>query len=47
MDAAGNEVTRRVLLARAADRRWVVAASHMPVAGAVNRDGDGFVLVQR
>jgi glyoxylase-like metal-dependent hydrolase (beta-lactamase superfamily II) len=47
MDAAGNEATRRALLARAADHGWVVAACHMPVAGAIARDGDGFALVQR
>ena len=47
MDGARNEETRRALLARAADHRWVVAASHMPVAGAVARDGDGFTLVAR
>jgi hypothetical protein len=34
-------------LARAADHRWMVAASHMPVAGAVIRDGDAFALVGR
>jgi glyoxylase-like metal-dependent hydrolase (beta-lactamase superfamily II) len=47
MDGSGNEATRRALLARAADHRWVVAASHMPVAGGVARDGDGFALVER
>jgi glyoxylase-like metal-dependent hydrolase (beta-lactamase superfamily II) len=47
MDPAGNVATRRALLARAADHRWVVAASHMPVAGAVIRDGDAFALVGR
>jgi glyoxylase-like metal-dependent hydrolase (beta-lactamase superfamily II) len=47
MDGPRNEATRRALLARAADHRWVVAASHMPVAGAVARDGDGFALVER
>jgi len=47
MDGPGNEATRRALLARAADHRWVVAASHMPVAVAVARDGDGFALVER
>jgi glyoxylase-like metal-dependent hydrolase (beta-lactamase superfamily II) len=46
MDGEQNEATRRALLARAADHRWVVAASHMPVAGAVARDGDGFALVE-
>ena len=47
MDGPGNEATRRALLARAADHRWVVAACHMPVAGAVVRDGAGYALLER
>jgi glyoxylase-like metal-dependent hydrolase (beta-lactamase superfamily II) len=47
MDGEQNEETRRALLARAVDHRWVVAASHMPVAGAVARDGDAFAFAGR
>jgi glyoxylase-like metal-dependent hydrolase (beta-lactamase superfamily II) len=47
MDGAENEGTRRSLLARAEDHGWVVAASHMPVAGPVARDGDAFTFAQR
>ena len=47
MDGAANEATRRALLARAADHGLVLAASHLPVAGSIVRDGDGYVLVER
>jgi hypothetical protein len=47
MDGEQNEETRRALLARAVGHRWVVAASHMPVAGAVARDGDAFAFAGR
>jgi glyoxylase-like metal-dependent hydrolase (beta-lactamase superfamily II) len=47
MDADTNEATRRTLLARAAEHRWVIAASHMPVAGTVVRDGDAFAFAGR
>ncbi|MFL5790197.1 MAG: MBL fold metallo-hydrolase [Actinomycetota bacterium] len=47
MDGAANEATRRALLARAADHGLVLAASHLPVAGSIVRDGDRYVLVER
>jgi glyoxylase-like metal-dependent hydrolase (beta-lactamase superfamily II) len=47
MDAQANEATRRALFARAADDRLMFAASHLPVAGTVERDGDAYVLVER
>ena len=42
MDGEQNEATRRALLRRAVDDRLVLAASHLPVAGPVARDGDAF-----
>ena len=44
MDGPTNEATRRVLFARAADDRLVFAASHLPVAGSITRDGDAFAF---
>lgn len=44
MDGAANEVTRRELLARAADGRLRIGGVHLSVTGLVRRDGDGFVL---
>jgi glyoxylase-like metal-dependent hydrolase (beta-lactamase superfamily II) len=46
MDAATNEATRRTLLARAADERLVLAGSHLPVAGLIERDGGAFTLTE-
>jgi glyoxylase-like metal-dependent hydrolase (beta-lactamase superfamily II) len=43
MDGPTNEETRRSLLARAADEGRVLAATHMPDALRVVRDGDGYV----
>ncbi len=47
MDADANEATRRALFARAADDHLVFAASHLPVAGSIVRDGDAYALVER
>ncbi len=47
MDGPANEATRRSLFARAADERLVFAASHLPVAGSIVRDGDAYALVER
>jgi glyoxylase-like metal-dependent hydrolase (beta-lactamase superfamily II) len=47
MDPVANEATRRALFARAADDRLVLAASHLPVAGTVERDGDAFAFAER
>jgi glyoxylase-like metal-dependent hydrolase (beta-lactamase superfamily II) len=47
MDGPANEVTRRALFARAADDGLVFAASHLPVAGSIVRDGDGYALLER
>ena len=44
MDPAGNEATRRSLLARAAERGLLLAGSHLSVAGTVERAGDAFTL---
>jgi len=44
MDGPTNERTRRRLLERAAAAGLTIAASHMPLAGTVERDGDGFAL---
>ncbi len=44
MDPDANEATRRTLLARAANERWVLAASHLPETGRVDRRGDGFAF---
>jgi glyoxylase-like metal-dependent hydrolase (beta-lactamase superfamily II) len=44
MDGPTNEATRRRLLERAADAGLTLAASHMPVAGRVDRAGAGFAL---
>ena len=47
MDGPVNEATRRALLSRAADEGLFFAASHLPVAGAIERDGDGFTIRER
>ncbi len=44
MDGPTNEATRRALFARAADDRLVFAASHLPIAGHIARDGDAFAF---
>ena len=44
MDGRTNEATRRRLLERAAAADLQLAASHMPVSGAVARAGDGYEL---
>ncbi|MGE5226391.1 MAG: MBL fold metallo-hydrolase [Planctomycetaceae bacterium] len=46
MEPQENEATRRLLLAKAADERLVLAGSHLPVAGTVRRHGEGFVLTE-
>lgn len=46
MDGPANEATRRGLFARAADDRLVFAASHLPVAGHIARDGDAFAFTE-
>jgi glyoxylase-like metal-dependent hydrolase (beta-lactamase superfamily II) len=46
MDGPTNEATRRVLFARAADDRLVFAASHLPIAGHIARDGDAFAFAE-
>ncbi len=47
MDPSGSEATRRALLARAADEELTLAASHLPIAGSVARDGDAFEIRER
>ena len=47
MDGAAAEATRRALFARAVDHRLVFAASHLPIAGSVVRDGDAYALLER
>jgi len=44
MDADANVATRVALLGRAADDRLILAACHLPVVGAVRRDGSGFAF---
>lgn len=44
MDPRRNEATRRALLGRAADDRWLLAASHLPEMGRVRRRGDGYTF---
>jgi len=44
MDGRTNEAMRRRLLERAAAADLLLAASHMPVSGAVARTGDGYEL---
>jgi glyoxylase-like metal-dependent hydrolase (beta-lactamase superfamily II) len=44
MDGPTNEATRRRLLERAAAAGLTLAASHMPVAGRVDRVGEGYEL---
>jgi len=46
MDGPTNEATRRALFARAADDRLVFAASHLPIAGHIARDGDAFAFAE-
>lgn len=47
MDGPANEATRRALLSRAADEGLFFAASHLPIAGSIERDGDGFAIRER
>ena len=44
MDGPTNEATRRRLLERAAAAGLTLAASHMPLAGRIDRTDDGFAL---
>ena len=44
MDGPANEATRRRLLERAAAAGLALAASHMPIAGSVERTADGYEL---
>jgi glyoxylase-like metal-dependent hydrolase (beta-lactamase superfamily II) len=44
MDGPTNDATRRRLLERAAGGGLTLAASHMPVAGRIDRTADGFAL---
>jgi glyoxylase-like metal-dependent hydrolase (beta-lactamase superfamily II) len=44
MDGPTNEATRRTLLARAADEGMTLAASHLPVAGTVERRDGAFAI---
>ncbi|MGZ8571035.1 MAG: hypothetical protein ACXWW5_02285 [Actinomycetota bacterium] len=44
MDPRRNEATRRALLSRAADDRLVLAASHLPERGRVQRRENGFAF---
>jgi glyoxylase-like metal-dependent hydrolase (beta-lactamase superfamily II) len=46
MDGPSNERTRRRLLARAAEEGLLVAGSHLPVQGTVQRNGDSYRLVE-
>jgi glyoxylase-like metal-dependent hydrolase (beta-lactamase superfamily II) len=46
MDGAVNEATRRALFARAADEQLVVAGSHLPIVGTVERRDRAFELVE-
>ena len=47
MDPATSEATRRALFGLAVDRELLLAASHLPVSGAVERDGDAFAIRSR
>ena len=47
MDPSGSEATRRALLGRAVDEELLLAASHLPMAGSVARDGDAFTIRER
>jgi glyoxylase-like metal-dependent hydrolase (beta-lactamase superfamily II) len=46
MEPQENEATRRLLLAKAADERLVLAGAHLPVAGTVQRLGEGYALTE-
>ncbi len=46
MEPEESETTRRLLLAKAADERLVLAGSHLPVSGTVERHGEGFGLTE-
>ena len=44
MDPSASEATRRALFDRAIDEELLLAASHLPITGSVERDGDAFVM---
>jgi hypothetical protein len=45
MDATASEATRRALFERAIDEELLLAASHLPIAGTIARDGNVYTII--